>query len=223
MNVIYLCRIRSAPFRPFSIASSLICYLELTTPCLWKKDFRSKRQKEKGRKSEKKANELWRGFEEKRSAREIGFPELLWTAGGGGGRGWKTWSGRRSFRYSPFNGLLVVGRIEREFLFRAARQIVAREVENVTRQWWMFNNVYRTLTYRVLDAIQNAVVRTRCDFAKGINSLWQGEILIANNGERYLGFRSRLRSMVFVLLTFPFACSRSGERRVLRFVLVCFD
>lgn len=87
----------------------------------------------------------------------------------------------------------------------------------------MCNIVYRTLTYRVLDAIQNAVARTCYDFAKGINSLWQGEILIANNGERYLGFRPRLRSMVFVLLTFPFAYSRSGERRVLRFVLLCFD
>lgn len=54
--------------------------------------------------------------------------------GEGGGTG-KRGPGVALFVTRRLTSLLVVGRIEREFLFRAARQIVVREVENITRQW----------------------------------------------------------------------------------------
>ena len=90
------------------------------------------RKREKGERKEirKESERTLAWLEEKRSAREIGFPELSGTRVENGGA-----RAPRSFRFSPFNGLLVGGRIEREFLFRAARQIVARPVESAMKQW----------------------------------------------------------------------------------------
>lgn len=61
------------------------------------------------------------------------------------------------FLLPPFNGLLVVDRIEREFLFRSKKQIVPRGVENAAKQWGMYNGKVSCSGVLRLDEIQNTV------------------------------------------------------------------